>query len=144
MAATTATTRHFARNMARIPPSKLSVRNRAELLSNPEAEALAALDTADVVLAPDADGGYGLVGLRRPVPGLFEHAMSTGRVFEDTRANALERGLRVATVCAGFDLDTVADLSRLARARGEHAERLCPRTLSFLDTHDIWQFAAAG
>ncbi|MBW2363446.1 MAG: glycosyltransferase, partial [Deltaproteobacteria bacterium] len=99
-------------------------------------EALAALDTADVVLAPDVDGGYGLVGLRRPVPGLFEHAMSTGRVFEDTRANALERGLRVATVCAGFDLDTVADLSRLARARGEHAERLCPRTLSFLDTHD--------
>jgi len=108
------------------------------------AEALAALETADVVLAPDADGGYAMVGLRRPVPGLFEHAMSTGHVLEDTRANAVARGLRVATLRAGFDLDTAADLLRLERARGEHAERLCPRTLSYLDTHDLWQMAHAG
>ena len=107
-------------------------------------EALAALDTADVVLAPDADGGYSMVGLRRPVPGLFEHAMSTGHVLEDTRANALARGLRVATLRAGFDLDTAADLLRLERARGAQAERLCPRTLSFLDTHDLWRTAHAG
>jgi rSAM/selenodomain-associated transferase 1 len=108
------------------------------------AEALAALATADVVLAPDADGGYGLVGLRRPIGGLFEHAMSTARVLEDTCANAEARGLRVASLRAGFDLDTAADLLRLERERNAAAERLCPRTLSYLDTHDLWRMAHAG
>src|SRR5690606_11749119 len=33
--------------------------------------ALAALDAHDVVLGPAQDGGYGLIGARRPVPELF-------------------------------------------------------------------------
>jgi rSAM/selenodomain-associated transferase 1 len=108
------------------------------------AEALAALEAADVVLSPDADGGYGLIGLRRPVPGLFEHAMSTASVLADTRANAESRGLRVATVRPGFDLDTVADLARLQSARDAKTNVLCPRLLSYLDTHDLWRMLDAG
>lgn len=107
-------------------------------------EALRALADADVVLAPDLDGGYGLVGLRRPARGLFAHAMSTGSVLEDTRGNALALGLRVALTSPGFDLDTVADLSRLEAARSPAAERLCPRTLSILDTRDLWRFGHLG
>ena len=40
-------------------------------------EALAALREFDLVLRPDYDGGYSLVGLRRPAAGLFDHPMST-------------------------------------------------------------------
>ena len=107
-------------------------------------EALAALADADVVLAPDLDGGYGLVALRRPVPGLFAHAMSTASVLDETRANARGRGLRVACTAPGFDLDTAADLARLEAARDASAERLCPRTLSILDAARLWRFARPG
>lgn len=108
------------------------------------AEALAALETADVVLTPDPDGGYGLVGVRRPVPGLFEHAMSTERVLEDTIANAEARGLLVARTQPGFDLDTAQDLLRFKQLRDAEAERLCPRTLSLLCTPEISDSLIAG
>ncbi len=41
------------------------------------AEAIERLDDSDLVLCPDLDGGYSLVGLRQPAPDLFEHPMST-------------------------------------------------------------------
>ena len=108
------------------------------------AAALAALAHADLALCPDADGGYALVALRRPVPGLFDHAMSTPRVLAQTLANARLAGLRAELLPAGFDLDTAADLARLAAARDATAERLCPRTLSFLDTNALWNFLRPG
>ena len=52
------------------------------------------LAEADLVLCPDLDGGYGLVALGRPAPGLFDHAMSTDRVLDDTaRTGASARSL---------------------------------------------------
>lgn len=105
--------------------------------------ALTALSEADLVLCPDRDGGYGLVGLRRPVPGLFEHPMSTGTVLDDTLANADALGLRSHVLDPSFDLDTIADLRWLAEARDEHVTRLCPRTLAYLDAHDLWRFGGA-
>jgi rSAM/selenodomain-associated transferase 1 len=105
--------------------------------------ALAALSDADLVLCPDRDGGYGLVGLRRPVRGLFEHPMSTGTVLDDTLANADALGLRSQVLDPSFDLDTTSDLRWLAEARDERVARLCPRTLAYLDAHDLWRFAGA-
>ena len=104
-------------------------------------EAVAALAEADLVVAPDPDGGYGLVGLRGPVPGLFDHPMSTSSVLEDTLAHARARGLRCRRLAPGFDIDTIEDLGLLALARRENPTLPCPRTLRYLDEHRIWMLA---
>ncbi|MEO5987715.1 MAG: TIGR04282 family arsenosugar biosynthesis glycosyltransferase [Candidatus Eisenbacteria bacterium] len=76
--------------------------------------ALDALDRADLVLGPAADGGYWLVGLARPAPQLFT-AMpwSTEAVFTMTVARAAESGLSVETLPLLDDLDTPDHLARL-------------------------------
>ncbi len=101
--------------------------------------ALAALDAADLVLRPDRDGGYGLVGLKRPAPGLFEHPMSTATVLADTLANAARLGLSARLLEPGFDVDTLADLRRLEALRSPRLTRLCPATLAYLDEHELWR-----
>jgi rSAM/selenodomain-associated transferase 1 len=100
--------------------------------------ALAALDTSDLALVPDRDGGYQLVAMARPAPAVFEHAMSTGSALRDALANADALGLRARLLEPGGDLDTAADLRWLAGRRGPDAERLCPRTLAFLDASGLW------
>jgi rSAM/selenodomain-associated transferase 1 len=100
--------------------------------------ALLALERSDLVICPDRDGGYNLVGLRRPAPGLFSHSMSTASVLVDTLARARGAGLTHALLPAGFDIDTAADLALLAEARRHGAAGECPRTLAFLDRHGLW------
>ena len=76
------------------------------------AEAL--LDRHDVVLGPSEDGGYYLVGLRHPAPGLFQGIdWSTCRVLSQTRVRADALGLSVALLPSWYDVDTGADLDRL-------------------------------
>jgi rSAM/selenodomain-associated transferase 1 len=75
--------------------------------------AFAALDAADLAIGPAADGGYGLIGLRRPAPGLFEGIdWSTPAVLEQTRARAAAAGLETVLLPALDDIDTPADLAR--------------------------------
>jgi uncharacterized protein len=71
------------------------------------------LEGHDVVLGPALDGGYWLIGLRAPQPGLFT-AMpwSTDAVFGETMRRARESGLRVATLRELSDVDTAADWER--------------------------------
>jgi glycosyltransferase A (GT-A) superfamily protein (DUF2064 family) len=102
------------------------------------AAALDALARSDLVLCPDRDGGYNLVGLAKPAPGLFDHAMSTASVLDDTLAHARRLGLSHALLPAGFALDTAADLALLGEARRAGAADLCPRTLAFLDREGLW------
>jgi rSAM/selenodomain-associated transferase 1 len=104
------------------------------------AAALADLDRHDVVLRPDRDGGYNLVGLRRATPEIFDHPMSTASVLEDTLARARALGLVTKVGEPGFDLDTLADLRWLARER-DRARELCARTLAFIDRRDLWRHA---
>jgi len=108
------------------------------------ASALDALDTHDLVVCPDRDGGYNLIGLRGPAPGLFAHPMSTSSALEDTLDGARRRGWRIAVQPARFDLDTVEDLRWLAEARAGGAAALCPRTLAYLDERKLWRFAPSG
>src|SRR5262249_58674621 len=77
------------------------------------AEALDDLEAHDVVLRPDLDRGYNLVGLRAPRAEIFDHPMSTSHTLEDTASRARGLGLRVRIGAAGFDLDTVEDLRAL-------------------------------
>jgi uncharacterized protein len=78
-------------------------------------QAFAALDgEADVVLGPCDDGGYYLIGLKRPHPRLLRDIqMSTPYVVRDTLALAEQLGLRVALLPTWYDVDTVAELDRL-------------------------------
>ena len=103
------------------------------------AAALAALDAVDLALRPDRDGGYGLVALKRPLSGLFDHPMSTASVLADTLANAARLGLATRLLEPGFDVDTIADLRRLEAQRSPRLARLCPATLAYLDEHELWR-----
>ena len=74
--------------------------------------------------------------------GLFDHAMSTPSVLEDTLANARRLGLRSRVLGESFDLDRIEDLRWLADARVAGGASLCPNTLAYLDEHDLWRFSA--
>jgi rSAM/selenodomain-associated transferase 1 len=59
-----------------------------------------------VVLGPALDGGYYLIGAKRPVPGLFRAiAWSTGRLLAETEARAGAFGLAVDRLPAWYDVD---------------------------------------
>jgi hypothetical protein len=69
----------------------------------------------DAVFHPAEDGGYVLVGLRRPQRQLFEHMVwSTEHVMADTRARAAAAGLQVHEAETLWDVDEPADLKRCA------------------------------
>jgi rSAM/selenodomain-associated transferase 1 len=81
-----------------------------------EAARCLAEDAADLVLGPAEDGGYYLVGLRRPAPALFSDvAWGTAAVFEVTLARARALDLRVHLLPPWHDVDTTEDLARLRR-----------------------------
>lgn len=95
---------------------------------------------ADVVLGPTTDGGYYLVGLRRPVPTLFQNiAWSTPRAYEQTAANVARLGLRLLELPAWYDVDTCADLLHLRNevCADEQARARAPHTYRWLCAHDI-------
>jgi uncharacterized protein len=79
------------------------------------AQAFRALDgAADVVLGPCDDGGYYLIGLKRPQPRLLRDVqMSTPYVVRDTLTLAERLGLQVALLPPWYDVDTVGELERL-------------------------------
>jgi len=108
------------------------------------AEALTRLASHDLVVCPDRDGGYNLVGVRASARGLFAHPMSTGRALDDTLAAARRRGWRSCALPPRFDLDRIDDLRWLAEARERGAERLCPRTLAYLDAEGVWGHVGAA
>jgi rSAM/selenodomain-associated transferase 1 len=69
----------------------------------------------DAIFGPAEDGGYYLVGLRRPLPALFQGiTWSTPVVLEQTLRHAAAVGLRVHLLPPWFDVDTAKDLVRLA------------------------------
>ncbi|MCH7872425.1 MAG: TIGR04282 family arsenosugar biosynthesis glycosyltransferase [Planctomycetes bacterium] len=73
--------------------------------------ALTALTSHEAVLGPTHDGGYYLLGLRGPIPLLFDRIdWGTDRVAEQTRQRALEVGVVLAEVRSWYDLDRFDDL----------------------------------
>lgn len=76
--------------------------------------AQALCDGHDAVLGPAEDGGYVLVGLRRPQPALFSGmTWGTPTVMSETRARVRALGLRVMELATLWDVDVPADLQRL-------------------------------
>ncbi len=78
-------------------------------------EAFVALDCADLILGPVDDGGYYSIGMSKPHLGVFERiAWSTELVSQQVQARAAELRLRVHLIPTWYDVDTVAELERVA------------------------------
>ena len=76
--------------------------------------AAAALADTDAVFVPALDGGYALVGLRRPAPSLFEAmTWSVSTVMARTRERLASAGLRHTELPPLADIDEAADLVHL-------------------------------
>lgn len=68
----------------------------------------------DAVFLPAEDGGYGLIGLARPLPALFSDMPWGGpEVMTQTRARLREAGLRWHEERIIWDVDEPADYERL-------------------------------
>jgi glycosyltransferase A (GT-A) superfamily protein (DUF2064 family) len=79
-----------------------------------EAARLLSSPGEDVVIGPSEDGGYYLIGMRKPQPRLFEAIdWSTDRVCAQTLARAAEIGLSVRLLPACYDVDDRRTLHRL-------------------------------
>jgi rSAM/selenodomain-associated transferase 1 len=81
------------------------------------AEAVERLSTSGdrVVLGPSDDGGYYLIGVKKPHRHLFEQIdWSTEGVLNQTTQRATEIGLEVKLLPAGYDVDDDASLRRLS------------------------------
>ena len=73
-----------------------------------------ALKQHDVVMVPAEDGGYVLVGMRRPVPELFERVeWSTPQVMTQTRERLTQAGVNWLEMQTLWDVDEPADWQRL-------------------------------
>lgn len=78
-------------------------------------QAFAALNVADVALGPANDGGYYLIGLKRPCPALFrDMKWGGGGVLAATRQRAAEMGLSCQLLPTLVDIDHWADLRQAA------------------------------
>jgi rSAM/selenodomain-associated transferase 1 len=91
---------------------------------------------ADVVLGPADDGGYYLIAVRHRAlsPRLFADVeWSTERVLAATLDRAAELRLRVELLPTGTDVDTPADLARLAESLRDD-DQGCPRTRALLES----------
>src|SRR5215468_5072105 len=80
-------------------------------------EAVGLLSGSDdrVVLGPSNDGGYYLIGAKKPHRHLFEQIdWSTERVLKQTMQRATEIGVEVKLLPTGFDVDDEGSLRRLS------------------------------
>ena len=76
-------------------------------------DAVSALDEHDAVIGASHDGGYYLLGMRRPMPFLFEGIeWGSPRVAEQTRERASEAFIDLTDLPEWYDLDRFEDLRR--------------------------------
>ena len=102
-------------------------------------DAVKLLAAHDLVLGPAFDGGYYLIGLRKPAPGLFTGIpWSTDRVLPLTQQKAAALGLRTALLPVRRDIDTLDDLRAVIEEAGLESRTpqanmsLSPRTAGVL------------
>lgn len=101
-------------------------------------QAFALLDDPanDVVIGPCDDGGYYLIGMRKPYPELFLGIVtSTSTVTAETLERAEQAGLAVALLPVWYDVDTPADLARLAAELPDAMGQRAPHCRGFLEAH---------
>ncbi|WP_417529491.1 TIGR04282 family arsenosugar biosynthesis glycosyltransferase [Marinobacter lipolyticus] len=76
-------------------------------------QAVAELDTSDVVLGPSNDGGYVMIGARRVVAGMLDGVnWGTGSVLDQTCTRMAGLGLSVSLLPPRWDVDEPEDWQR--------------------------------
>jgi rSAM/selenodomain-associated transferase 2/rSAM/selenodomain-associated transferase 1 len=97
--------------------------------------AFRALQSADVVIGPTFDGGYYLIGMKQPHPGLFQGiSWSTDVVCQQTLAAARRLGITVRCLPVLSDIDTRDDLiAWLSRSRYRSPVNRFARALDLKD-----------
>lgn len=100
-------------------------RGRALVLIGSDCPALAPSDLAaaaaslarhDAAIAPAEDGGYVLVAMARPVPGIFaDIAWGTAAVMRETRERLAAAGVAWHELATCWDVDRPEDYARLQR-----------------------------
>ena len=102
-------------------------------------------DGADVTLGPCEDGGYYLIGLKRPAPRLLKEVrMSTPTVAADTIALAKEEGLSIDLLPTWYDVDDAASLTRLIKEIDKLEPNVAVHTRRFLNGHAIYRLINSG
>lgn len=77
-------------------------------------DAANAIASHDAAFAPAEDGGYVMVALSRPLPGLFDDvAWGTSAVMAQTRQRIAELGVKCKELATRWDVDRPADFARL-------------------------------
>ena len=100
---------------------------------------------ADVVLGPCDDGGYYLIGLKKPTPRLLrEVLMSTPTVAAETMALAKEEGLYLVTLPTWYDIDDLASLARLIKEMENHDSANMTHARRFIFQNEIQHFINGG
>jgi glycosyltransferase A (GT-A) superfamily protein (DUF2064 family) len=103
------------------------------------AAAAATLPDHDVVLKPARDGGVVLMGARQPWPTLVDLPWSTERLGVALAERCALAGFSVATLAAGEDVDTPADLARLPAALRADARPARRRLADWLADRPVTQ-----
>jgi glycosyltransferase A (GT-A) superfamily protein (DUF2064 family) len=102
-------------------------------------------DGADVVLGPCDDGGYYLIGIKKPAPRLLREVhMSTSTVAVETMALAKEEGLQLVTVPVWYDVDDVVSLLRLMEEVEKPGSDKAIHTRRFLRMNQIQELVSDG
>ena len=102
-------------------------------------------DGADVAIGPCDDGGYYLIGIKKPTPRLLREVhMSTPTVAAETMALAKEEGLHLVTLPTWYDIDDVASLSRLIKEIENHDSANAIHTRRFLQKDEIRHLINSG
>ena len=75
-----------------------------------------ALEESDIAIGPTSDGGYYLIGMKKPCREVFRiEGYGGASVFENTVSAAKNAGLTVGTALSCDDVDTPEDLENLAK-----------------------------
>ncbi|MDQ3798733.1 MAG: TIGR04282 family arsenosugar biosynthesis glycosyltransferase [Acidobacteriota bacterium] len=90
---------------------------------------------ADAVLGKTEDGGFYLIGLRKPDARIFERVeWSSPKTFAQVRENALNLSWRLREVPGWYDVDEAKDLKQLENEflNSEDARRRAPETFVWI------------
>lgn len=103
-------------------------------------QAFAALETdSEIVLGKAADGGFYLIGLRKPSPEIFDNIeWSTPQVFEQILKNIESAGIeKLNFIPAHYDVDTPADLMKMKEEiyADENLQQTAQKTYQWLSVN---------
>ena len=92
------------------------------------------LGEKDIVLGPSYDGGYYLIGMKKPNEGIFHINKKWGgkSVLESTIDMANSQGLTVGLSHKYMDIDTKEDLFKFMDKYEDHEEKISLNTVEFI------------